>query len=289
MTGALGLVGHAVAARVAADGACVTRVDSVASASEGVLGFDLANDVWPERNWTAIVHCAAKLPMKFDGAEAEAASAENRRLDDRAIDEASRCGAHLVYFSSGSVYGDTIGEIDEDTAPFPQVGYAAEKLASECAIAARRVSATIFRLVAPYGERQTRPTVLRRFIDLALGNQTLRYYGSGARTQDFLHVDDVALAVSLAIARRACGTWLLASGVSTSMKQLAERVVELTASTSSIEAAGVADPEEGRRVDYRIDRLRNQLGFAPAVTLEDGIARWARTLRQEREAGDTRA
>lgn len=287
VTGANGLVGRAVANRLEADGAFVTRVDSVAG--EGVLGVDLAKDAWPKKNWAAIVHCAAKLPMKFEGDEAEAASAENRRLDDRAIDEALSCGAQLVYFSSASVYGDTLGLIDEDTAPRPKIGYAVEKLASEAAIASRHVSAAVFRLVAPYGERQTRPTVLRRFIELALTGQTLRYFGSGGRTQDFLHVDDVAQAVSRAIAQRACGMWLLASGVATSMKSLAERVVEMTSSKSSIEAAGVADPEEGRRVEYNIDRLRNQLGFAPEVTLDVGIARWATALRSERGVGDTRA
>jgi nucleoside-diphosphate-sugar epimerase len=289
VTGALGLVGRAVAARLAADGGCVTRVDSVASESEGVLGIDLAQDAWPKRHWAAIVHCAARLPMKFEGAEAEAASAENRCLDDRAIDEAIMCGAHLIYFSSGSVYGDTLGVIDEDTAPRPKISYANEKLASEAAIASRHASATVFRLVAPYGERQTRPTVLRRFIELALSAQTLRYYGSGARTQDFLHVDDVAQAVSLAISQRACGRWLLASGVATGMKQLAERVVEVTSSKSAVEAAGIADPEEGRKIEYCIDRLRTQLGFVPAVTLDAGIARWASALRAERDFGETHA
>jgi UDP-glucose 4-epimerase len=287
VTGALGLVGRAVANRLEADGACVTKVDSITRSGVDVLGIDLVNEPWPKGDWAAIVHSAAMLPTTFDGEEAEAASARNRQLDDLAIEESVKCGAHLVYFSSGSVYGDTIGKIVANTTPSPKTGYASQKLASERQIAARHKSASIFRLVAPYGEQQIRSTVLRRFICLALRNDTLRYYGTGNRTQDFLHVDDVAQAVSLAIAQDACGTWPLASGTAISMKQLAERVVELTASASSIEAAGIDDPEEGRNVQYCIERLRTELGFVPVVTLEDGIARWARTLRQEGNFGDS--
>lgn len=287
VTGALGLVGRAVVDRLRASGALLRCLDAVADPDRQVVGLDLAQDSWPwpEISFGAIVHCAARLPMKFEGPEAEAAAQVNRSLDERAIGEAVRSGAQLIYFSSGSVYGDAQGDIDEDTPVAPKLEYSVNKLAAEKAIAARGVAAAIFRLVAPYGERQTRPTVLRRFIDSALGNETLRYYGSGARTQDFLHVDDVAQAVSLAIAKRVRGTWVLASGTAITMKDLAHRVVKLTASSSRIEAAGLPDAEEGRRVNYNISRLRSQLGFSPAVSLDEGIERWAALLRQPRSAG----
>src|SRR5206468_6039704 len=113
------------------------------------------------------------------------------------------------------------------------------------AIAARGVRAGIFRLVAPYGPRQTRNTVLRRFLDLALSDQPLRYYGTGERTQDFLHVDDAAGAIALAARHRAAGTFLLASGTAIRMRDLAKLVIEATGSRSTVEAAGVSDPEEG--------------------------------------------
>jgi len=278
VTGASGLVGHAAAARFRAEGARVTALGRRAE-------LDLARAAWPSGRWDVIVHCAARLPARFDGPEAEAACAENRAMDDRAIAAAAASGAHLIFLSTASVYGRAIGTIDDDTPPAPVLGYASAKLASEGAIAARGLSATVFRLVAPYGPRQTRTTVLRKFLDAALTDAPLRYYGSGARTQDFLHVDDVAAALALAARERVSDHFVLASGSSISMLQLAHLVVAATGSASVVEGAGVPDPEEGRAVDYRIDRLTRRLGFQPAITLSTGIAAWAAARREELARG----
>ena len=281
VTGASGLVGFAAAARFQAEGA---RVTALGRRTE----LDLARVPWPANRWDIIVHCAARLPARFEGPEAEAACAENRAMDDRAIAAAGASRAHLVYLSTASVYGRAIGEIDDDTPPAPVLGYASAKLASEGAIAARGLSATVFRLVAPYGPRQTRASVLRRFLDAALSGAPLQYYGSGARSQDFLHVDDVAAALALAARERVTDRFLLASGSSISMLDLAHLVVAATGSASVVEAAGVPDPEEGRTVSYRIDRLTGRLGFQPAVSLQSGITAWAAVRREELAGGVAR-
>jgi len=279
VTGASGLVGAAAVARFQADGARVTAVAGPHTAGSGQPGIDLARQAWPAGRWDVIVHCAARLPARFEGPDAEAAVLENRAMDDRAIDAAVRCGAHLVYLSTAAVYGRSSGEIDDDTPPAPQLGYASAKLASEGAIAVRGLSATVFRLVAPYGPRQTRATVLLRFLDAALTGAPLRYYGSGARTQDFLHVDDIAEALLLAARARCSDRFLLASGSAITMRELAALVVEAAGSASPVEAAGAPDPEEGRVVRYRTERLTRKLGFRPAVPLRDGLAAWAAARR----------
>ena len=288
VTGASGLVGHAVVARLLGEGAGVTALGRGPDPASPLRAVDLVRDQWPEGDWDVIVHCAARLPLRFDGAEAEAAAAANRIMDDRAIDAAAATGAYLIFLSTASVYGGTAGEIDDETPPAPVLGYAREKLATEEAIAARGISAGIFRLVAPYGPRQTRNTVLRRFLDLALTGQPLRYFGSGGRTQDFLHVDDVAAAIALAARHRPEGRFLLASGEAIAMRDLARLVVEVTGSRSSVEPAGLPDPEEGRTVTYRIDRLCRELGFRPAISLASGIAAWSAVRRDELERGAAR-
>lgn len=276
VTGAAGLVGHAVARRLRDDGASVLPVDV---AGDAVTAIDLARDRWPEDRFDAIVHCAARLPLRFEGPEADEAVAANRAMDAKAIEVAAKTGAHLVDFSTASVYGATTGAIDEVTPVAPALDYAQAKLETERAIDVRGIPATVFRLVAPYGPRQARPTVLLRFLDLALAGAPLQYYGTGGRTQDFLHVDDVAHAVALSLAKRARGVFVLASGEATTMRELATLVVQVTGSTSAVEAAGVPDPEEGQQIRYRIGRLRAATGFAPQRTLAGGIEEWARVRR----------
>lgn len=278
LTGGSGLVGHAVLHRLRTDGGEVLALGRD-------NGGDLARSAWPTGSWDVIVHCAARLPMQFGGPEEAAAAAENRMLDDRALELASATGAHLIYLSSASVWGLANGEITEATPVAPELTYAREKVATEAAIAAGGISATVFRLVAPYGPRQTRNTVLRRFIDLALTGMPLRYFGSGGRTQDFLHVDDAAAAVGLAARNRASDCFVLASGEAIAMRDLACLVVEVTGSKSLVEAAGMPDPEEGRTVRYRIDHLRNRLGFQPSISLGAGIAAWAAVRRRELVSG----
>jgi nucleoside-diphosphate-sugar epimerase len=283
VTGASGLVGHAVTARLLEEQLRVTAIGRRPATGASWLSLDLTKDPWPAGKWEVVVHCAAHIPTHFDGPAAKVAERENRIMDDRAIESAGAAGAHLVYFSSASVYGPATGEIDEETPSNPLLGYAREKLATEAAIAASGVVATVFRLVSPYGSRQQRSTVLRRFLDAAITGSPLRYFGTGNRTQDFLHADDAAGAAMLAIKRGIPGCFLLASGSTISMRDLANLVVEVTGSTSAVEPAGVPDPEEGRVVTYRIDRARGQLGFRPRVTLADGLAAWTSVRRRQLE------
>jgi nucleoside-diphosphate-sugar epimerase len=69
------------------------------------------------------------------------------------------------------------------------------------------------------------------------------------------------------------------------MRALAQLIIAATGSTSVVEAAGVPDPEEGRTIRYRIDRLRDRLGFEPAISLSAGIATWADLRREELARG----
>ena len=280
VTGADGLVGHAIALGLARQGAQVTSVGT-ATDLPGAVAVDLANADWPAGGYAAIVHSAARLPSRFEGPEAEAADRENQLLDARALAAAAEDEAHLVYFSSGSVYGDTAGLIDDATPVRPAIGYARQKLGTEAAIDARSLSATVFRLVAPYGPRQRRCTVMKRFMEAALAGQPLEFYGSGARTQDFLHVDDIAAAVTLAITSQAQGRFLLAAGAPVTMRELAELSVKVTGSASSVSPAGLPDPEEARQVRYDVSGLRMGLGLPEPRPLEAGLREWAALRRQE--------
>jgi UDP-glucose 4-epimerase len=272
LTGASGLVGAEVHT-------ALCRIAQVTCANDRTQG-DLSRGGLPEGPFDTVVHVAAHLPHDLAGPDGDAAAQENTAMDGRVLDLVQATGAHLVYFSTASVFARA-PVLGDDSAVAPDIAYAKAKLHTEQLIAARKLSACIFRLVAPYGARQQRHTVLRKFVLDGLAGKPLRYYGTGARTQDFIHVRDVAAAVRAAVDQRAQGTFVLASGRSVTMRELAGIVSAATGGRSVIESAGVDDPEEGVQVRYDIHGLARGLGFTPQTSLEAGVAEWAAALRAQ--------
>jgi UDP-glucose 4-epimerase len=222
----------------------------------------------------AVFHCAALLPdpaiqdsSLFIQANTTATLKLLEACDKRGI-------ARFVYLSSISVIGEPKQvPITEDHALDPQSAYALSKLGGEyaCSLARHRgIKATAFRLSSPYGHRMNPATVLPLFVRLAREGKPIRWHGSGSRSQDFIHVDDVAAACMLAATAPISGTYCLGSGRATSMRRLAEVVTSLIPG-SMAEASGQPDPQEGRSWQLDITALRRDIGFAPQVSIEQGL------------------
>lgn len=272
LTGASGLVGAEIKAALTAGTALTCAPDR----TQG----DLSQGGLPEGPFDAVVHVAAHLPLDLTGPDGDAAAQENMAMDERVLRLAQASSAHLVYFSTGSVF-EPAAVLRDDSPVRPTIAYAKAKLHTEQRILALGLPACVFRLVAPYGPRQQRATVLRKFMLDGLAGKPLRYYGTGARTQDFIHVRDVARAVTMALTQRARGTFVLASGRSVSMRQLATMASLATGGISTVEPAGIPDPEENAQAQYDVSGLERALGFFPETTLEAGLGEWAAALRAQ--------
>ena len=74
----------------------------------------------------------------------------------------------------------------------------------------------------------------------------------------------------------------IATGVETSVKHLAELIIELTGRRSKVSYTSNRDIDNIRRRVLNIDRANVRLGYSPAVSLRDGLARtidwYARSL-----------
>ena len=194
----------------------------------------------------------------------------------------------FIYISSLSVLGaPTEGPVSENHPLAPAHGYALGKLVGELACemtrAGDRLKVASLRISSPYGPGMADGSVLPRFIARAVASDDLAWYGSGERTQDFVHVDDVVRACLLAGNTDRPGVYNIGSGRSVSMKALAELAARSVPDCRSrVGAAEVADPQDAVRWEIDIRNARNHLDYRPGVTLEDGLRDYADVVRGAR-------
>ncbi len=293
ITGAGGLIGsHAL--RILQDTgfrviALDRKLDRARVASYELIEGDLLQATVVERlnidEFRLVVHCAAVLPDRDSGVEAEQAARTNSLLDRRMIELCLRKGARLIFLSGTSVYGmSDCSALKEEARLSPAGPYVSAKVESEKRMLAELPGrSTILRVSAPYGAGQRSRTVLKTFIERALVDLDLMYHGTGRREQDFTAVSDVASAIACAVSNEdVSGIFNIASGSPISMRALAELVVHVIPGTKSrVVPSGQHDPQEGNRASFDISKAREMLGWYPMVRLEDGIREWAEFLRRQ--------
>lgn len=186
----------------------------------------------------------------------------------------------LVYSSSASVYGDAVEEPMNEEHPFNNNNfYGATKIAGEAMAHALHHRYGLpfvgLRYMNVYGPRQDYRgayiVVIMKMLDAIDRGEPLVVYGDGTQTYDFVYVGDCAAANVLAMKADTVDRFYnVGTGVATSIKDMADRLLELTASDVGIrwEPAGltfvknrVGDP----------DRAAKEIGFSAKVGLEEGL------------------
>jgi UDP-glucose 4-epimerase len=137
---------------------------------------------------------------------------------------------------------------------------------------------TIARFFNTVGPRQTGAygMVVPNFVRWALAGEPLRVFGDGRQSRCFVHVLDAVRAV-IAMAddvRARGGVYNVGSTEETTILELAERVIRLADSPSSIEFVRYEDAyaegfeDMGRRVPS-LERIQTAFGFEPQYRLDD--------------------
>jgi UDP-glucose 4-epimerase len=122
------------------------------------------------------------------------------------------------------------------------------------------------------------------FVYKALTGDALQIDNGGVATRDFIYVDDIVAGLIACEERGAAGeVYNLASGVETSIRELAERIVELTGGAASIEVAPARDWDRSGQRYGSPDKAREQLGFEAGVGLSDGLERTIAWTRENLE------
>jgi len=116
------------------------------------------------------------------------------------------------------------------------------------------------------------PAFIRRFVEATEKNApTETLWGTGAPKREFLHVDDLANAVLIASDKYDSSMHLnIGSGEDLSIKELAELVADIAGYKGEIKWDS-SKPDGTPRKVLDVTKAKS-LGWAPAITLRDGIA-----------------
>jgi nucleoside-diphosphate-sugar epimerase len=182
----------------------------------------------------------------------------------------------FVYASSSSLYGDNVEIPMRETAlPQPVSPYGVTKLAAEqlCNLyyVNHGVQTASLRYFTVYGPRQRPDMAFHRFIKASLEGRPVTLYGDGEQTRDFTYVADAVAATIAAGDRGVPGrAYNVGGGSRVSMN----RVIEIIGQVAGRPLQVHREPaQKGDMRDTYADTTlaRQDLGFAPSVTLEQGI------------------
>ena len=183
----------------------------------------------------------------------------------------------VVYASSSSVYGDNVAiPMKEDALPQPVSPYGVSKLAAEQLCYLYHVNygvpAVSLRYFTVYGPRQRPDMGFHRFLRATLRGEPITVYGDGEQTRDFTFVQD---AVSATIAAATRGIPYRVYNIGGGSRVSINQVLEMIARVAGRRPLITMDPAQkgDMRHTYADTWLaRTDLGFAPKVGLEDGLA-----------------
>jgi UDP-glucose 4-epimerase len=120
--------------------------------------------------------------------------------------------------------------------------------------------------------------VLPRFVQAALKNESISIYGDGTQSRVFCHVQDAIKAImTIATTDSTIGQVYNIGGVGeTTIKQLAEKIIERTKSTSTItytpyDQAYPAGFEDMQRRVPDITKINKAIGWSPLNSLDNII------------------
>lgn len=136
----------------------------------------------------------------------------------------------------------------------------------------RGTPATVWRNVTP------------SFVWRALHGQSLPLEGGGETSRDFIFVEDVVEGlVRLALDGRPGDVYNLASGVETTIAELAEQINALTDNRAPLQRLPRRDWDRSGRRFGDPSKARRELGFNARVSMVEGLARTVAWTKENRE------
>ncbi|GHG44654.1 MULTISPECIES: dTDP-glucose 4,6-dehydratase [Amycolatopsis] len=194
----------------------------------------------------------------------------------------------FVHVSTDEVYGSIEhGSWTEDHLLEPNSPYSASKASSD--LVARSFFTThglpvcITRCSNNYGPYQFPEKVIPLFVTNLLDGRKVPLYGDGLNVRDWLHVDDHCHGIQLvADGGRPGEIYNIGGGTELTNRALTEKL--LAAVGAGWDSVEPVEDRKGhdRRYSVDITKIGDELGYAPRVSFEDGLAETVAWYRDNR-------
>ena len=251
-----------------------------------ILNSDLVDDVTSRVD--TVFHLAAAVGVTLIVEKPLESLMTNIRGTETVVEKAHKYHRRLLVMSTSEIYGkntsDSLSEEDDRILGSPlksRWSYSEAKAIDEILAYTywreKGLETVIVRLFNTVGPRQTGSygMVIPRFVGQALRNEPITVFGDGSQTRCFCHISDVAGAlIALSENGNAFGkVFNLGGGEEVSIKELAERVIRLADSQSSLQFVpyDIAYEEGFEDMERRVPntaRARELIGFKPEVNLD---------------------
>lgn len=260
---------------------------------EGDVCDEAAVDaLFADHHFDAVIHLAAQTMVPT--------SVEQPVLDCRInlegvlhVLEACRIHGtgHILFSSSAAVYGDNLHiPLKETERLVPTSPYGITKMTTEHYLRVYHelygMDATVFRFANVYGERQGEKGeggVVSIFCKLLAQRQGITVFGDGNQTRDFVYAGDIAQAIIRALPLKGYHTMNVSTGQETSINDLIRSFEKAVGYTVPVQYTAPRTGDILRSV-LSNETLKRDLGFVPAMDLEEGIRRtydWYRSQWME--------
>ena len=317
VTGAAGFIASHVVDRLLVDGWSVTGIDNfdpyydpaqkrrnVARALQSdryrliegdVCEVSALGEAFDAAAPEVVVHLAARAGVRASIADPGLYVRVNEQGGLAVLDACRRAGnVPLVYASTSSVYGDSARAPfrEDDPAVTPLSPYAASKRAGELMAGVYNrlygLPVAVLRFFTVYGPRGRPDMAIASFTRALRSGQAIRLHGEETQ-RDFTYVDDIVSGVVGAISwvrsERAFDVFNLGRSQPVRVRRLIELLAAKLGIVPEITLAEL-EPGESRVTAADVSKAAAAFGYAPQVSLDEGLERWVRWLASD-EAGST--
>jgi len=304
ITGGAGFIGSHLADALIARGDTVTILDNMSTGSrkniahlEGKITIhegdirdkDLVDKLVSESD--TVFHMAAALGVKNIMEHTIESIDRNFTGSEVVLNAATKHNKRLLIASTSEIYGKNpnqpLNEESDRVVGAPQKirwtysdAKALEEAVAHTLHKTQGLKVTTVRFFNTVGPRQTGQygMVVPRFIQAALKNEDIIIFDDGSQSRVFCHVEDAVHAVlKLTDSEKSIGDYFNVGGTGeVTIKQLAEKVIERTQSTSHIKFIPYTDAypagfEDMQRRVPDITKIKKTIGWKPTHTLDSII------------------